>query len=267
MRKVLLACALAAFLTAPAMAGLEPSTFGTPMQANLGVPLDEGTVGLYGFYYTPTAGGYPYLWGDYKYSPVDASAYYHWTFAFHWPYITSVFVPQVQFAFTYDNAEFMIMNMNPAGAFGPNNFPLSATWQGPSFNPTSGLLQVGSIYTGVPLWCNPAAGTMPITGTGIYPFMQIDVHVKEALSFDSAMDAIVQNFAVLFRFTANSTGLWWTSGNIGHASTWGGHTSFSGSLTTPPNSFGVGVAPEPASLSLLGLAGLALGGGIWRRRR
>jgi hypothetical protein len=251
--------AIMALMAVPATADLSPSTLTPSLNTGL-QSTGQGTVGIY------ATGGGIYL--DYK-TYAEASDLIHLTFAFHWPYVTNVYGVQAQFSFVWDNSEVEVLGMLPAGGFGPSNFSaISATWW---MGPSSGTLQVGDVLgTGVPLWTNPVGSTyttyyggqitpgdtriqlthMQVVGSGIYPFMQVDLHVKDYMvPADSFLDAFVGSFALLFLVTPFSPGTWWTGGAIGAPS------------------YGMGVIPEPASLTLLGLGLASIGAGVWRRRR
>jgi len=242
MRKLLGMVAILALVAAPAMAELSSAGVLTnPQVANL-QPTGEHTVGIYGNH--PVYG--PVIYYDIIATPVAPSDNIHLTFAFHWPYITYVGSLQVQWQWVYDNSEVQTVHMAGAGAYtGPNNIPNDAFWP----NPTAGTIVVGDVLgTGVPIFANPAAGVWTNYGSSIYPFMQVDLHVKNVIN-DGFLDAYVGQFANLFTIPGY-TGTYWTQGNIGQTS------------------FGLLVgAPEPASLALLGLGVAGIGGGIWRRRR
>jgi hypothetical protein len=280
----------------------------TPTLAPAMSPTGEGTVGVYGYdtVYGPT------IYYDFTMLPIPMypSEIITVTFAFHWPYSTPVWGVQCHGGFVYDNYEMSVLSMVPAGPFvgGANNFPSSATWQGP-FNPTGNTTTVwhstmGTVYTspggylvrgvqvgsfaGVPLWNNPplASSTMTtagyvhlansqllISGSGIYPFAQIQFHLKTPYS-DGLIDAFYNSFALLFWLTPSATGsTYWTAGGIAqiNTGTYSTHTTGSvyniTSVTHWGGSYGFGVCPEPASLTLLGLGLASVGAGVWRRRR
>lgn len=263
MKKALLLCAMAAFVV-PAMADLDPSAY-TPQYRDMG-PASGHTIAIYnGFIHRGGASGYPAsqttplvpspgLWSG-TWGPLCTSDTVHLTFAFHWvfgPVGSPVFAKQFQFSWLWDNSEVETLAMYGApGIFnGANNFSAlpSTWWAGPS----AGTFKVGDVLgTGVPLWCNPLASTGPgrtITWSGIYPFMQVDLHIKGQVPYDALWDVLCPSAALLFT-TVGGTTLWWTGGVLG---TW---------------TYGANFVPEPASLSLLGISALAIGGGIWRRRR
>ena len=286
MRKLIAAVVVLGLMAVPAMADLTPSTF-TPTLATGLSPTFEGTVGVY-------PGG-PYYGVNYGHllSGITPSDMLTVTFAFHWPYGTPVWGVQAQAGFAYDNSELAVVSMNsPATgpwAGGANNFPSATFWSGA--NPTSGMQQVGSL--GAPLWCNPpfVQSTMTtegyihmansqalVVGSGVYPFAQIQFHVKDVIS-DVNVDAYYASFALLFWLTPSATGsTYWTAGGIAerHTGIYGYSTHTTGSVYVPHitsithwgGSFGFGVGiPEPASLSLLGLGLASVSAGVWRRRR
>jgi hypothetical protein len=235
------------------MASLDPGTPSSyvPQQATSLTPTGEGTVGVYATYPGPGI-----------YLDILTLAYpsdnFVVPFAFHWPYATPVYVIQIWHQFAYDNSEVKVLSMVPAGPFvGANNFPGPTTWSAWDFS--EGTWYVGDVLgTGVPLWCNPPSEHLPlsttnmgkftVTGSGIYPFMSVSVHIKSAPS-DAYLDMWVNQFALLFKFSSGDPGTWWTAGALG----------------TP--TYGIGFIPEPASLSLLGLGLISVGAGVWRRRR
>lgn len=246
--RVVLGLLLVGLIAAPAMADLTPSQYNPTLAQNL-TPTGEGTVGVY-----DGAGG---IFLDYKNAAV-ASDYFVVPFAFHWPYATPIQAIQVWHQIAFDNTEIAIISSAPMGGLtGANNFPGPTTWAG--FNVSTGTWYVGDVLgTGVPLWNNPPDihqplsttidGKLDVAGSGIYPFVQYEVHVKEVVN-DSYMDLWVNQFAMLFKFSSADPGTWWTGGAIGSPT------------------YGVGFIPEPASLSLLGVGLLSVGAGVWRRRR
>ena len=273
MRKVLLALALVGLIAAPAMAGLVPPANMSPQQANL-----QGsgghTVGIYN--YDPTYG--PGILLDFKITDLRNSDVFTVTFAFHWPYATYVYGVQLQHNIVWDHSELGILSMNPTpfGAAGPaqpvgwggnQNYPPAtgfdtvttygtvhvSGWDDIDANITSGLVALGDVFgTGVPLWNNvsafPPSGSF-ISGSMIVPFMQVQFHVKDVVA-DSFLDLFVSEAALLWFYSpTGAAGTWWTGGAIG--------TPF----------YGMGLVPEPASISLLVGGFLALGAGVYRRRR
>ena len=227
MKRLLLMLAVVGLLAAPASADLK--------LANL-QHMGTGTVGVH----SPASG----IYVDYKTVAV-ASDLIHVTFAFHWPYYTAVEAGYIGHNFVYDNSEVQIIGGGAAGPF------VTGTW-GTSFppylwpNPSSGTWTIGTLYEDVQgYWTNKVL----IEGSGIYPFFQVDMHVKDVIP-DSFLDAIVTNVFVVFLYSSASTGgPWWTGGNI----------------SVP--AYGMGIIPEPASMTLLAGGLLAIGAGVWRRRR
>ena len=283
MRKLIASVVVLGLMAVPAMADLAPSLY-TPQLAPAMSPTGEGTVGIYGY---DTVYG-PVIYYDVLLTDNYPSQLITVTFAFHWPYVTPVWAIQCWGGFVYDNYEMSVMSMVPAGPFvgGANNFPLATTWQS-AFNPTGGMVQAGS-FGGVPLWNNPPFASSTLTsqgyihmandqllieGSGIYPFAQVQFHLKTPYS-DGLVDAFYNSFALLFWATPSATGsTYWTAGGIAqvHTSTYSTHTTGSvynvTSITQWGGSFGIGVCPEPASLTLLGLGLASVGAGVWRRRR
>lgn len=248
MRKLVLILAMVGLVASPVLAELAPSSF-NPSQRNLGA-MSGHTVGIPGV--TPYGGPGPIIPYDQLVyaAPSDTLIV---NFAFHWPYSgSSVSVVQFQSQLVYDNSEVAVVSTTPLGIFatgGNNNFPGPTTWA-TLFNPSSGTLAIGDVLgTGTPLWQNPAAfGTVVLASSGVYPFMQVELHVKNGLNSDGLLDVVIGQAAMLFYLTY-TPGTYWTAGNIG------------------VTSYGMSVSPEPASLTLLAGGVLALGGGFWRRRR
>ena len=298
MRKLIAAFVVLGLMAVPAMADLTPSTF-TPQLAGPFHPTGEGTVGIYSNH--PTYG--PVLLSDVAIiaNPSDIITV---TFAFHWPAPTWWAI-QFQSELVYDNSEIAILALNTplAGPFagGLNNFPGTATLAGPTFNPTTGTITVGDVMgTGVPLWSNPnlfyaqytthTPGTMtftstlsnymaPLVSSNIYPFMQIQFHVKDATTFLGSGLDLYFNFATALFWLAPSacgtgvtpnqpgcSGVTYFYGGDMLVDTWTYHTTYSAYVEYGGN-FGLKIIPEPASLSLLGLGLVSVGAGVWRRRR
>lgn len=252
MRKLVLSLALVGMIAAPALADLTPSAYTNPQAANLQYAGGH-SVGVY------APGTSPGIYLDFK-TAATTSDYGAVTFAFHWPYATPVSVVQMWSSLVWDNSEIAIVNTSVAGPFTVSNYWGPTTWASAG-NPSSGTLVLGDVLgTGIPLWCNPEgsvhtglSGGQPFTkyvveGSGIYPFMVVDFHVK-GVNPDSYLDLLIGSAALLFRFSSASTGLWWSGGEIGAPT------------------YGMGIIPEPASLSLLGLGLVSVGAGVWRRRR
>ena len=256
MKKLAVMLAVVGLMTASASADLTPSTF-NPTAKTL-THSSAHSVGVYG--------GPGVLYSNFKATYVTSDTF-SLTFAFHWPYSGFVYGLQLQSSLVWDNSELEIVGVGPplTGPFVDNgatggtaspknyNYPAGSTWWA---GPSSGTLQVGDVLgTGVPLWINPAPpGVATISGSGIYPFMKVDFHVKGVIP-DSFMDVYIASAALIF-WDATAPGTWWTGGAIAAPTPYGA-----------PTSFGMGVIPEPASMSLLALGLVSLGAGVWRRRR
>ncbi len=129
-----------------------------------------------------------------------------------------------------------------------------APWQGKSNNVTglptflgttrTGGWNIGTNYisVGTPL----AWGTTTLVGTTYYPIAQWKFHI-DTPNDDGYYDFYFLDDGTLYYYTTPS-------------SVW----------SSMPAGNGVGgfaITPEPASLSVLALGALGIGGGIWRRRR
>jgi hypothetical protein len=260
MRKALGILAVLGLVATPVMADLMPSGISPVSKSLTPTPGGHGTVGPYRPIYYTGYGTYMGIYGDSK-IPANPSDLVTVTFAFHWPFQTAVYGLQLWSSLVYDHNEVSIVSVTPVGLFaGDNNYTgtahltgstiitLTPDWQGPGFNPSSGTLQVGDVLgTGIPMWQNPQAGITTVSGSGFYPFMQVVMHVKNPI-LDSTPDVLIGSLAMLF-WTQAGTTVWWTGGYIGSPS------------------FGEDIIPEPASLSLLGVGVVAIGAGVWRRRR
>ena len=234
MRRLLLVVALLPLVAAPVLAGPYNSIpKGLP-------PTDMSTTGVYA---PPPAG--PGIYMD-MHVPGYESDIMQFTFAFHWPYITSNALGQLQFDLRYDNTEVQIIGIQPAptGPFagGVNGFA-TATWPDPG---------TGDIVATLGLWCNPASPGFMMTGSGIYPIFVVTAHVKADPHFDTQMDIVMSSCNLLLSHIATGsyppyTSYWW-SASVGDVN------------------YGVDI-PEPSTIGLAVCGLLAVSGGIWRRRR
>lgn len=269
--RILAALAIVGLLVSPAWADLTPSSL-TPMAATGLDRLEgQGTVGPF----APPSG----IYFSYQVS-ILPSGTGSVTFAFHWPYATTVYAVQMHSALLYDNNEVAITSTTAQGLFavGNNNFPSATSWAGTGLNPTAGTWVVGDVLgTGVPLWCNPmptgTAGLIPpappIAGSGVYPFMKVDFHVKDFDPGDSLLDVMLPSAALLFWLSPSATATYWTAGSgLMWTTTTTTTPTYGGTVTHQHSAmYGIDVVPEPGSLGLL-LAGAAcISGGILRRRR
>jgi hypothetical protein len=275
MRKLVGILAVVALAATPAMADFSKLT---PTPATGLVSTGQHTVGVF-------APGDPTgaIYLSYKII-AEQSDTIRVTFGADWPYLTPVYALQVQHGFTYDNSEVQVVRQGGAGPFVGtpfNNYFGATTWQGgvavttggATLNPSSGTIDIANFYGAFPSAINPGVSFSGPYGTIIpnmlklegadavfsgtvllgydlhaYPIFYVDLHVKDVMS-DSFLDAIVASAAWLFYLTPNSPGTYWTAGAI----------------SAP--AYGIGIVPEPASLSLLGMGMAAVGLGAWRRRR
>lgn len=238
MRRLVLALALVGLVASPALAGLAPSSY-SPTMADLG-ERNGHTVGIYdgaGGIYTNII------------QPANVSDVFTVEFAFHWPYVTSVNMIQFWSAIVWDTDEIQITSALPFGAWNANNYDGTSFQTFVSGLVNTGVVKVGDVLgTGVPLWQNPLGGLSSSTlvaGSQVVPFMQVQFHVHNPVD-DGYLDLFIGSAAMLFTSLGST---YWTGGAIGVPS------------------YGIAITPEPASLSLLAGGLLAVGAGIWRRRR
>jgi hypothetical protein len=298
MRKALGILAVLGLVAAPAMADLSSGLLTSPMQANLApIPAGHGSVGpwrliQYSYAIHTSASGYNYYqfttYGIYGQSQIVAnrSDIVTVTFAFHWPFTENVIGRQLWTSLQWDNSEVEVLSVTPVGIFGGSNiyttqhtivvttpigYSAHTSLSGSTFVTTgttvltsflfpdpfwggnsSGTITVGDVLgtelTSYPLWQNPTGITTFVGGSSFFPFMQVRMHVKDPDFLDGAPDIIIKSAALLF-YRFGFSGLWFTGGGLGQTS------------------WGEDIIPEPASLSLLGVGMVAIGAGVWRRRR
>jgi hypothetical protein len=227
MKKLLLILALVGLMAGPATADLHES-------GKLATGLQHtgtGTVGI-----SDGAGG---IYLSYKTTAV-ASDIIMLDFAFHWPYATTVYVGFLGHNFVWDSSEVQVIGASSIAPWAAYNYTAGSF---PNF--TSGTWTLATLYEDFPgYWTN----TFPLPGSAVVPFMHVTLHVKDVIA-DSYLDVIISTFHAHFALTPNSSGGWWTGGAIGAPA------------------YGMGVVPEPASMTLLAGGLLAIGAGVWRRRR
>jgi hypothetical protein len=236
-----LALALVGLVASPALAGLTPSDYLSPKAANLAgaghtVGVWDGGTGIYTDVIVPA----------------NASDVFTVEFAFHWPYSLSVIMIQLQTGIAWDANELQITGIGPSAGFnwGAANYAGATSFFSqltPSSQNTSGIVGVNG------MWQNPGgglAGSTTIAGSQVIPFLAVQFHVINPID-DGYLDFFVNS----------AKALWWYTSLTGTGNTYatGGHIN--------DVSYGVAVTPEPASLSLLAGGILAIGAGIWRRRR
>lgn len=271
MRKLVGILAVVALAATPALADLSKLTSPT-LEQNVLTP-GLHTVGVFASG-DPTGG----IYLSYKIIQ-EQSDLVRVTFGMDWPSLNTRYAIQVQHGFTYDNSEVQVVRQGGAGPFAGtafNNYFGPTTWAGgvpvttggATLNPTSGTIDIANFFGSFPSAINPAGtyfgpygtpypGQMKLepaipTGFGgydlhAYPVFYVDLHVKDVMA-DSFLDAIVASAAWLYHITPGTAGTYWTGGFVGQYH------------------YGIGIVPEPASLSLLGMGMAAVGLGAWRRR-
>ena len=232
MKKIVLCMALAGFVAAPVMGDLIENTVPKAVPES-----DMNTIGVY-------------LYGsiipmDLKVAQAPSDNVVV-TFGWHWPGPTDN-LHQIQFDFLYDNSEVEVVGTAPMGAFvgqagnmdwGDTVFP----------NPSSGMQSVS-------LWGNPASGTGFLATSGVYPFLQVELHMKNGLHEDSANDVMIGTTLKLLasHIATDSyppyTSYWWSYNYA------------------PEENYGIDYFPEPSSMALLAVGLLTMGGGLRRRLR
>jgi hypothetical protein len=241
MKKALGVLLVLGLLAAPASADLKGSPQATTLQKIPGV---HGTIGIYyggNLYYTP-------------FISAQQSDTFVLTFGFHWPYYTAVYADYLHFSFVYDNSEVEVLGMQGAGPFVTGSTYNPGHAGNPSIpvtlfpNPSSGVWGVSSLYMDIPNW-QTSSNALFVPGSAIFPFMQVTLHMKQDGINDGFLDAVIGSANLIFRLSHYAPS----------------HYVSGGGIASP--SLGVAFTPEPASLSLLGLGLVAVGGGIWRRRR
>jgi len=194
------------------------------------------------------------------------------TFGIHWPYVTPVLVLANLSGLVWDTNEVVLLGAGPAGPFVTNNIGTT---------PAAGAAALNSVFSTL-------SGTKSVLGiqqfpispfilrsSSTIPFFRVTFHAQSPFLNDGLRDLLAPPAAtfgpptasvgLVFRFftTTMTTGPSGTVNTNINPTTAGPFINFGSARPA----YGLELAPEPASASLLAVGVIAIASGAWQRRR